>query len=54
MRYLITTTDGNPPFLTEWFDHECHFSEGMAVYDLNECKYTIDGLTWNEIKTDML
>lgn len=55
MRYLITT-NVQAPFLTNWFDMENHFSPSvqMVVYDLLRKKYTDDGVTWKDIKTDQL
>lgn len=53
MRYLITTIE-ETPFLTEWFEPENHFSEGMVVYDLYKNKYMTDGKTWLTIEYDHL
>lgn len=49
MRYLITTTDGNPPFMSDHFDPENNFipNSGMIVYDLYMMQYTTDGVNWN-------
>jgi len=56
MRYLITTTDGNKPFFTEWFEPENHFNEeaGMVVYDLVKQIFTKDGINWELIEEDYL
>ena len=56
MRYLVTTQDGNPPFLTKWFEPENHFNSdvGMVVYNLVDLKYTTDGVTWSNIVMDRL
>lgn len=56
MRYLITTTDGQEPFFTEWFDVENHFNSelGMVVFDLATNKYLRDGFDWTEIPEDHL
>ena len=55
MRYLITTST-HPPFLTDWYDFESHFNADidMVVYDLELEKYTTDGFTWLDIKSDHL
>ncbi len=55
MRYLITTST-NQPFLTNWYEFENHFNAdlGMVVYDLELEKYTTDGFTWFDIKSDHL
>lgn len=54
MRYLITSI--KPPFLTEWYDYDNHYSAiiEMKIYDLHENKYSIDGKTWNKIEVDHL
>ncbi len=56
MRYLVTTKEVYPPFLTMWFDFENHFDTDseMVVYDLVENKYTEDGETWHKIGIDNL
>lgn len=55
MKYLITTNTSEP-FFTNWFDAENHFNSniGMIVYDLQNQKYTIDGINWSEILIDKL
>lgn len=53
MRYLITTSE-HPPFRTEFFDPENHFTPGMAVYDLAKNLYTTDGKNWLIIEIDTL
>jgi len=55
MRYLITTNECYEPFLTDWFD-ESNFNlmANMIVYDLKNCKYTDDGVTWFNIEIDHL
>lgn len=56
MRYLVTTSDGNVPFFTNWYSHENHFNteSGMIVYDLYNAKYTNDGTQWQPIDEDQL
>lgn len=56
MQYLITTNDGENPFLTNWFDSENHFNSqiGMVVYDLYNQKYTNNGTQWEHIVKDHL
>jgi hypothetical protein len=56
MRYLITTTDGKEPFLTEWFWPENHFNKkvGMTVFDLYTEQYMNDGVNWMPISIDHL
>lgn len=56
MRYLITTNDGSQPFLSDWFDAENNFKEGirMIVYDLYKNQYTTNGKIWQDIKVDHL
>ena len=55
MRYLVTM-NGNPPFLTKWFEYENHWQDNvnMAVCDLQNLTYTTDGTTWHSIETDQL
>lgn len=53
MKYLITLPN-QEPFLTNWYDYENNYSEGMIVYDLETYKFTIDGKTWNDIMEDSL
>lgn len=55
MRYLIATK-GFSPFLSKWFEPENHFNQEleMIVYDLVECKFTTDGIVWQEIPIDTL
>jgi hypothetical protein len=55
MRYLVTM-NGNPPFLTKWFEYDNHWQEhcDMVVYDLQTLTYTTDGTTWEPIETDEL
>lgn len=55
MIYLITT-NCHPPFFTNYYDYENHYSEDseMVVYDLHKCLYTEDGITWKEIEQDHL
>ena len=52
MNYLIT--GDFEPFLTNWFDAENNFNEGMTVYNLLSWMYTKDGVTWIEITEDHL
>ena len=54
MRYLITTTDGKRPFLSNWFDANNHFETGMIVYDIRNYLYTTDGKTWQDLEADHL
>jgi hypothetical protein len=56
MRYLVTTTDGNKPFITNWFDSDIHFikKSGMIVYDLYFNRYIDDTGVWNVIIIDSL
>lgn len=56
MQYLITTTDGNEPFLTNWYTHDNVFNidVGMVVFDLVNRKYTNDGTQWKPIEEDHL
>jgi hypothetical protein len=56
MRYLITTNNGNPPFLTNWYEYENHFNKeiDMIVYDLYKRTFTTDGETWKKIEIDHL
>ena len=55
MRYLVTM-NGNPPFLTKWFEYENHWDDGkgIVIYDLQTLTYTTDGTTWHPIETDQL
>ena len=53
MDYLITEK-GKSPIFTNWYDYENNYNEGMVVYDLINCKYTIDGINWIEIEIDHL
>lgn len=53
MRFLITHIDFTP-FLTNWYDYETHYKQGMVIYDLYTNKYSIDGVTWGEIDEDVL
>jgi len=55
MRYLITM-NGNPPFLTKWFEYDNHWQDGinMVVCDLQNLTYTQDGKTWHPIEQDQL
>ena len=55
-RYLITTDADEHPFVTHWFDSENNFNmeSGMIVYDLQELKFTNDGINWQEITEDHL
>ena len=55
MRYLITTNI-QPPFLSDRFDADNHFNAevGMAVYDLLNHTYTVDGERWEQIEEDHL
>ncbi len=55
MRYLVTM-NGNPPFLTKWFEYENHWQDNvnMAVCDLQNLTYTTDGKNWLPIETDQL
>ena len=56
MRYLIITT--GLPFLTDFFEPQNHFNPDpnleMAVFDLINLKYTIDGYSWEDIPEDHL
>lgn len=56
MRYLITTKETYAPFLTKWYEAENHFNPDldMVVYDLQELKYTTDGITWLDLEIDVL
>ena len=56
MRYLISTKDGNQPFLSKWFEPDNHFNPDveMIVFDLYLLKFTTDGKTWNRLKIDHL
>jgi len=56
MQYLVTTNDGENPFLTQWFESENHFNMeiGMIVYDLVNQKYTDNGTKWKVIPVDHL
>lgn len=52
--YLITFPTKGPkeePFLTEWFDIENNYVEGMVVYDLKNCMY-YKGEKWIDIEHD--
>ena len=51
MRYLITTKDEHP-FLTNWFDYENNYVEGMVIYNLRLNLFTTDGKNWREIYFD--
>jgi len=55
MIYLVTM-NGNPPFLTKWFEYDNHWQDGinMVVCDLLNLAYTQDGKTWHPIETDQL
>jgi hypothetical protein len=55
MRYLVTM-NGNPPFLTKWFEYESHCTDGvnMVVCDLQTLSYTQDGKNWHSIEQDQL
>ena len=55
MRYLVTM-NGNPPFLTKWFEYDNHWQDGinMVVCDLQNLTYTTDGKNWNPIEIDQL
>ena len=56
MRYLIITT--GLPFLTDFFEPENDFNPDpnleMAVFDLLNLKYTIDGYSWEDIPENHL
>lgn len=56
MRYLITYAEIHTPFLTEWFQAENHWQEGvgMVVYDLQKEMFTTDGQNWRELEKDCL
>lgn len=56
MKYLITTSDGETPYFTEWYTHENCFNAdtGMVVHDLVNRKYTNDGTQWQPIEEDHL
>lgn len=55
MRYLVTI-NGNPPFLTKWFEYDNHWQDGinMVVCDLQNLTYTQDGKTWHPIRQNQL
>jgi len=55
MRYLVTM-NGNPPFLTKWFEYDNHWQDviNMVVCDLQNLTYTQDGKTWHPIEQDQL
>jgi len=55
MRYLITI-NGNPPFLTKYFEYENHWTNGvnMVVCDLQTLSFTQNGKDWHPIKNDGL
>ena len=55
MRYLVTV-ENLPPFLTNWFDYDSHWRDGigMMVYDIYNQTYTTDGKIWSEIEKDQL
>ena len=53
MRFIILSF-WEKPFTTNWFDGECHFSEGDFVIDVEEMTYTKDGKNWLEIEQDHL
>jgi hypothetical protein len=54
MRYLIITDEIYNPFLTDVFNIENNWIEdiGMKVFDLKLCKYTDNGIDWNDIEID--
>jgi len=53
MRYLVIF-ENQPPFYTAFFDAENLFVIGMTVVDILSDKYTVDGVTWLDVKTDHL
>ena len=53
MRYIIIT-QGNPPFLTPYFEPENHFAPGMIVIDRHNMTYTVDGVEWTSLEEDHL
>lgn len=53
MRYLIQPLN-QEPFLTNWFDWENNYNEGMTVYDTINWTYTKDGNNWLELEIDHL
>lgn len=52
-RYLITGNNFEP-FLTEWYDYENNYDNGMTVYDLVNLKYSTNGKDWCDIEEDHL
>lgn len=55
MRYLITYKDESAkPFMTNWYDFENNYSEGMVVYDFIRLLYTSNGTEWKELYEDHL
>lgn len=53
MQYLITLKD-NEPFVTNYYDYENHYIDGMTVYNLLNYTYTTDGINWDGITEDHL
>ena len=51
---FLVTHPGYEPFLTDVFDPENNYIEGMVVYHftLNQANYTTDGTTWQPIPHD--
>ena len=55
MKYLITTSDGENPFLTDFFNIEnFNMETGMIVYNLNSGLFTNNGTHWEVIEKDEL
>ena len=52
MRYLII--HNNEAFLTDWYEYENHYMEGMIITNTLMDKISFDGLTWQEITEDRL
>lgn len=53
MNYLIPQ-EGHEPFLTNWYDYENNYNEGMVIYNLLSGTYSTDGITFKEIQEDYL
>lgn len=55
MRYLITTKEVLEPFRVNSFNYENHYihNSNMVVYDLLKNQFTINGIDWLEIETDL-
>ncbi|MAO66221.1 MAG: hypothetical protein CL666_14595 [Balneola sp.] len=54
LQNFLIVMPGEEPFMTQWFEKENHWREGMTVFNLHSGRYSTDGEEWKEIERDHL